>query len=210
MIYETVEVVIDKTIRTHRLKEWQFDIEELVEDIAEALKLIGAAKVFEEKVATIEINGGYGPLPKDLQHIKSLLPTGLKYRESGSFIEMDEADGTEVTLAYQAMPVDARGYILVPDNAAVREAIMWYLTKILILQGEIKKIPFQMAESEWQWRCGSARADLNTWSIQDANNAYQDFVRLNPAKDQHLRDYPNLGAGNTLDREKNLNEYRTQ
>ena len=210
MIYETVEVVIDKTIRTFRLKEWQYDIEELVEDIAEALKLIGAAKVFEEKVAEITITGGYGPLPKDLQHIKHMIPTGIKYRESGSFIEVDEADGTKVYLAYQAMPVDTRGYILVPDNAAVREAIMWYMVKILILQGEIKNFSWDKAEMEWQWRCGSARADLNTWSIQDANNAYQDFVRLNPAKDAHLRNYPNLGAGNTLNREKNLTEYRTQ
>lgn len=209
MMYDPVEVVIDRTISTFKLREWTYDLEELVEHIAEALKFIGAAKIYEEKVVNIPINGGYGPLPLDLQHIKHTIPTSIPYRESGSFIEVDVADGTEITLAYQAMPVDTRGYVLVPDAVEVRGAIMWYLAKVLVLQREITHIPFSTAEAEWQWRCGSARAALNTWSLQDAYKVYQDFVRLNPAKDVHDNNYENTGKSNTLNRSKNLNEYRT-
>lgn len=207
MNYDVVEVVIDKTINTFKLKDWQYDIEEMVEHIAEALKLIGAAKIYEEKVAKLTVTNNMAKLPRDLQHIKGLNPT-MPYRESGNFIQVDEPDGTVLYLEYQAMPVDERGYILVPDAPEVREALMWYLVKILCLQQEITVVNFAYAEQEWQWRCGSARAVLNTWSVEQAYNFYQNFTRLNPQKDVHITNYQTLGIGNTLDREKNLTDYR--
>jgi len=206
MIYEPVEVVIDKLVRTFRLKDWQYDIEELVEDIADAIKHIGAAKVYAEKTATLTFNGYMAKLPKDLQNIKGLNPSGQRYRESGSFLECQVPDGTELQLEYQAMPLDTRGYPLVPDSAAVREAIMWYMVKILVLQKEITSVNFQYAEQEWQWRCGSARGDLNALSVQDVSRAYNDFTRLNPIKDQHLKNYVDVGKPNTFDRGKNLDQ----
>lgn len=207
MNYDVIEVVIDQTIRRFRLREWQYDIEECVEDVAEALKLIGAAKVYREATATLTFASNIARLPKDLQNIKHLIPESTPYRESGSFIEADVADGTEIPLVYQAMPVDTRGYVLVPDNASVRAAIMWYLVGILVLQKEITHIPYGTAEAEWQWRCGSARASLNTWSLQDANKAYNDFVRLNPLKDVHLNNYLGLGRHNTLNRTKSFDQH---
>ena len=101
------------------------------------------------------------------------------------------------------MPTDYRGYILVPDSAPVRAAIMWYLVKVLIFQQEIKHIGLQFADSEWHWRCKSARGYLNALSIQDTNKAYNDFVRLNPLKDIHLKDYIGLGQPTTLTRTRN-------
>jgi len=53
MNYDTVEVVIDRLLRTFKLQEWQYDVDALVEDIAEALKLIGAQKIFAE--VTVEL-----------------------------------------------------------------------------------------------------------------------------------------------------------
>lgn len=203
MNFDVVEVVIDKTIRTFNLREWQYDIEVCAEDIAEAIKLIGAAKLYEDKVKAIVINSKVGRLPLDCEHIKSLIPASKYYQESGSFIQVDVPDGTQVMLSYQALPTDSRGYPLVPDNAAIREAIMWYLIKILILRGEMKRISFQQAESEWQWRCGSARAELNVLNLHQANRVYNDFVRLNPLKDVHEKDYTELGKPNTTDRTKN-------
>jgi len=202
MNYDTVEVTIDFLIRTFKLKDWQYDIEDIVEDLAEALKLIGAAKVFEEKTVNLTVNSMVAKLPRDCQHIKHLIPINQLYRESGNFLEIDLPDGSQIPLVYQSMPVDARGYILIPDAAEVRQALMWYLVRNLTLQGEITRIGFQMADAEWDWRCGSARAALNVWSIQDANRAYNDFVRLNPLKDQHDKGYVEVGQGNTLDRTK--------
>jgi hypothetical protein len=210
MNYDPVEVVIDQLIRNFRLREWQYDIEECVEDIAEAIKFIGAAKVYSEKTATLTVNQYLAPLPKDLQNIKHLLPVSMPYREVGPFIQVDVADGTEVTLLYQAMPMDSRGYILVPDSAPVRAAIMWYLVKVLILQQEIKHIGLDFADREWHWRCKSARGYLNAMSLQDVNKAYNDFVRLNPLKDVHLKQYLELGKPNTLDRTRNLDQFKTR
>jgi len=63
MNYDPVEVVIDQLIRTFRLREWQYDIEECVEDIAEALKFIGAQKIYVDDRALITVNGMLAPLP---------------------------------------------------------------------------------------------------------------------------------------------------
>jgi hypothetical protein len=204
MIYEPVEVVIDKLVKTFRLKDWQYDLEELVEDIADALKHIGAQKIYAEVQTEITVNGYMAKLPIGLQNIIGLNPTGLKYRESGSFLEIQVADGTKLQLQYQGMPLDVRGYPLVPDNVAVREAIMWYLVKVLCLQREITVVSFEFADREWDWRCGSARADLNALSVQQVQQAYQNFVRLNPLKDQHSKNYEDITMPNNLDREKNL------
>jgi hypothetical protein len=207
MIYEAVEVVIDKLVNTFRLKDWQYDIEECVEDIAEALKLIGAAKIYAEIQTNITVNGYMAKLPHGLQHIIGLNPTGQYYRESGSFLEIQVPDGTVIQLQYQGMPLDTRGYVLVPDSAPVREAIMWYLVKILILRREISHISFEMADREWDWRCGSARADLNALSVQQTSQVANNFTRLNPLKDQHLKNYADINQPNTLNRNKSLDRF---
>ena len=202
MNFDTVEVVIQRLVHTFRLREWVYDIEDLVEDIAEALKHIGAAKLFEDKVAVITINQQVGKIPRDCQHIKHLIPVSTPYKESGNFIQVDQADGSTVTMVYQSMAVDSRGYPLVPDNAAVREAIVWYMAKILSLQGELPKVPFQMAEQEWQWRCGSARAELNVMGLVAWSGVANDYTRFNPIKNVHEKNYVEVGKPNTLDRDR--------
>lgn len=201
MNYDIVEVVIDKLVRTFKLREWQYDIEEIVEDISTALRFIGAAKVYAEKIATVKVNGGIAKIPRDCNHIKYVNNKGQFYRESGNFIEIDLEDGDEVNIYYQAIPVDTRGYPLIADAVEVQEAIMWYLVKVLALQREIVVVNWREAESEWQWRCGSARAALNSLNLQQVNKMYQDFTRLNPSKDVHANDYKTV-AGNTLDRSR--------
>jgi len=176
MRYTVVEVVIDKLVTTLRLREWQYDIEEIVEHIAEALRLIGASKVYEEKVHLLTFTDKYALLPHDHINTRKIVPECTVYRESGSAIEADISDGGTLELHYQALPLDERGYILVPDSTAVREALMWYLIKILTLQREITHINFQMAEQEWQWRCASARADLNVPSAQTVYGIYKDYT----------------------------------
>jgi hypothetical protein len=202
MNYDLVEVVIDKLIRTFKLREWAYDIENLVEDAAEAIKLIGAEKVYLHREVSLTVSNRIVKLPRDCENIISLVPESKYFKEYGGYLEIDDPDGTTVTLKYQALPVDERGYPLIPDSAPTREAIMWYMAKILILQGVIKTVPFQMAESEWQWRCGSARAYLNTLNSQEMNKIYNDFVRLNPIKNSHANNYKEAGKGNTLDRER--------
>jgi len=202
MNYDIVEVVIDKLIRRFRLREWQFDIEELAEDVAEALKLIGAASVFWEKVATLTVNNKVARIPKDCEFIKNLIPENTYYREIGQFIELDKADGTTIDAVYQSMPIDERGFPLVPDSPEVREAVMWYLARNLVLQGEIKVIPYNVAEGEWNWRCSSARASLNVLPIVTWNKVANDYTRLNPLKDVWENKFRDIGKGNTLDRDK--------
>ncbi|HEC44440.1 hypothetical protein LCGC14_0984240 [marine sediment metagenome] len=208
MNYDVVEVTIDKLISTFRLREWQYDIEDMVEDIVQALRFIGAQKVFAELAIPLTVNSKVFKLPRDCQHVMYIDEKSQYYRESGNFIEIDKDDGTEVILYYQAIPVDTRGYPLIPDAPEVTEAIMWYLAKVLILQKEITHISYATADAEWDWRCGSARAALNSLNLQQVNQMYQNFVRLNPVKDAHAANYENVSKANTLDRNKHNDVYR--
>jgi hypothetical protein len=56
---------------------------------------------------------------------------------------------------------------------------MWYLAKFLILRGVIKTVSYSTAEAEWQWRCGSARAEMNVMNIGAWAKVQRDFVSLN-------------------------------
>lgn len=201
MNYDVIEVVLDKIVSRFRLREWQYDVEDMVEDVAEGLKFIGAAKVYQEKSHLLTFNNKAAKLPKDCLHIKHLEPINTPYRESGNFIEADFADGEQCALIYQAMPVDHRGYPVVPDHPSVREALIWFLARNLILGGEIKTINYDYAEREWQWRCLSARSYLNVMNMTQWNGVVNDYTRLNPLKDQHQKNYENLGKPNTLDRD---------
>lgn len=203
MNYDPIEVVIDMTVRRFNLRDWSYDIDALAEDIAEGLKLIGAAKVYMEKTANLTVMSKMAKLPRDCENVKYLNPIHKFFKESNSCLIINAADGTQIELVYQAMPTDTRGLPLVPDNAAVRAALMWYLASILILQGEISKISYSYAESEWQWRCGSARADLSNFNIHQMNTIHTNFTRLDPIKDAHQNDYMELDSPDTLDREKN-------
>lgn len=194
MNYEPVEVVIDQLIRHYRLREWQYDIEECVEDIAEALKLIGAARIYINDTATLTVNNMIAPLPKGHLHVKNLIPICTKYKENGPFIEVDLPDGSEIGVAFTRMPLDTRGYPLVPDDPSVRAAVETYMLKVLVLQGEVKHIGIAWVDAEWHWRCRSARAALNVWTLQQANGAYNDFVRLNPLKNVHAKNYLEIGS----------------
>ena len=197
MNFDVIEVVVDKLVRTFRLKEWEYNLEDFVEDLADALKLIGAAKLFSERTCELTVYDNTVRLPGDLQHIKTFNPN-IPYTQVGQFININLSDDSIVTVTYQAMPIDNRGYILVPDNAAVREALMWYMVKNLILGGIIKSVGFEYAEAEWQWRCGSARAELSVMGIQAWDKVEKDFTRLDLSS-RNIN--PNINY--LLDREKN-------
>lgn len=202
MNYNTVETVIDALISKFRLQDYSYEIEEFVESIGRGLRHIGAAKVFEDTIAYVPSTGNMVRIPKDCLQVKGITNVGIRYTESGSFLEVDVADGTQIGIVYQALPVDSRGWPLVPDNVAVEEALIWYLAKDLILQGEIKTVGYDFAEAEWQWRCGSARANLNIMQTNDWSTVATNFTRLNPLKDQHFKQYSGMNKPNTLNRDK--------
>lgn len=202
MNFDPIEVVVEQTVRTFAIRDWTWQIEDFVEDLAEGLKLIGAAKIFEDCIHTAVVASNMIKLPTGIQNIIEVYPKEYAYKEAPGFLVVDAQDGVEMAITYQGMPLDARGYPVVPDNAPTRQALMWWLARVLILQGHVKTVSFEFAEREWQWRCGSARADLNVQSVGQWNKFANDYARLNPHKDQYEKNFVDLGRPNTLDREK--------
>lgn len=205
MNFVTVETVIDRTVRRFNLREWVYDIEDMSEDIAEAVRFIGAFNMYAQQVYTLEFTNGRARLPLDFQHMVKIHSNCKLYPSIGYYLG-DVPDGTLIQITYQALPLDARGLPLVPGAVEVQEAVMWFLAKVLILRGEISAVPYQLAEQEWQWRCRSARASINIMGVDDWARLANDHLRLNPLKDVHEKDYQELGKPtSTLQRDRNNN-----
>tara|TARA_R110002050_G_scaffold27194_2_gene71070 strand:- start:552 stop:1184 length:633 start_codon:yes stop_codon:yes gene_type:complete len=209
MNFDIIEVVLDKYISTFRLKEEEYDKDILIEHCADALKHIGAARIYSKKVEEIEVQNRIAKLPLDCEHIMSLEPVTQKYFENGpNFITIDVPNGTKLNLVYQAIPMDSRGYPLIPGSVEVSTAVMWYLAYIQSLGGLHRNLNVQYTESQWQWYCGAARAALNVLNINQTQNVYNDFVRLNPLKDQYYKEFSGVGKPNSFDPTKLLYSHR--
>jgi hypothetical protein len=100
-------------------------------------------------------------------------------------------------VTYLAMPVDERGWPLVPDNVSFRDALFWKVTYHLSMLNPSALPNKQMQDMEyckqkWDWYCGQARAEANmpdqAMMSRMANNWVSFFGQT-----AHQRDF--MGSG---------------
>ena len=200
MNFETVDVVISQMISKFRLPDHAVDPDVMAENIGEALKDIGAAGIFGQNSAVVTVNKYIAKLPTDLHSLVGI-SVDLPYRILGGFLQVDVPDGTEVTIQYQSMMVDTKGRPLVPDNSAVRSALVWYMARDLVLGGVLKTISWRDAEGEWQWHCGVARGEINALQMNPTmvDNIHRNYVNLGPTtgvKNNVLTDFTKTNRRN--------------
>jgi hypothetical protein len=99
-----------------------------------------------------------------------------------------------VCISYMAFPTDAECYPLVPDNISYREAMFWYITKKLLMQGVKLKAPFnyEYAEHQWKYYCTQARNAANYPDIDRMESFMSQWVRLTPNMNRDLSFFETL------------------
>ena len=126
-----------------------------IEHIADALQLMNAYTIYEDKYADIVINDYKGELPCDFHRHIQVIKSGVSLKETSSSFSLSSSHTDfhkktvnayeeytfkisppyiitsfrfgEVRLAYQAFPVDEKGLPMIPDHPSVEQAIMAYI-----------------------------------------------------------------------------------
>jgi hypothetical protein len=93
-------------------------------------------------------------------------------------------DKGELCVAYLAIPTDADGYPMVPDEELVIDACAKYVIYQLdyreFRKGAITDKVFQHSEREWHWGVGAARGALNMPNTQQLESLRNVLQRLIP------------------------------
>ena len=85
-------------------------------------------------------------------------------------------------IQYLAIPTDKDGLPLIPDNESYKEAFFWYVANRLAIRGQLKnkELSLQYTDAQWQWYCGQARAEGNSFTHAQMDWAALDFSSMAP------------------------------
>ena len=173
-----IEETIAKIVDDLNLGDRDIPFESMVEWIASGLKRIGAYDQFEKKIARIKVVDFRGDLPSDFYRVNSS-SFNEPHKIGNNTITIGHKTAT-IDLPYLAMPVDERGYPLVPEDETFQEALMWLIASKLALRDELpnKKLDFVYCDSRWRRFMLSARAEANMGDIQFMQRRGNDFRKM--------------------------------
>ena len=161
------------------------------------------------------IPNNINPMPKDdniktLQFNKNLIGnvnvnklTNMDWNLNGNVITAAFRYGI-IRIQYLAMPVDDRGFPLVPDNPSFRDALFWKIAMQLCLRDpKIFKNPqlqdFEYCSRKWAFYCKQARSEANMPNLEMLERMKNNFYSLIPNINIEQNDYRTLGKPQTLD-----------
>lgn len=205
--YTSVYEIIERVLDTFDSEELDFSV--MVRHISDALLLIGVFDQFHHKVEKISIISNRGMLPKDLVYVnqirtcdthKALRYAGTPfhpaidpnspdlYSESdytytlnNSYIFTNFESG-ELEMAYTAMPVDEKGFPLIPDDIKYKLALEYYLMERiafkLYLQDKISDRKYERISQEKHWYMGAAQSRGRMPSVDQLETIKNAFSRL--------------------------------
>lgn len=126
---------------------------------------------------------------------ENVLHCDYSYIVNNGYISTNVPDGEEICLMYQAFPVDADGFPLIPDHYAVTQACFWFITKNLILGGfshPDKSINYMFAEQEWLKYCTQAENETSMFDIPKMQSFVNQWVQLVPKWDSYKNFFQDL------------------
>lgn len=106
-------------------------------------------------------------------------------------------------LQYLAMPVDERGWPLVPDNVSFRDAMFWKCAYQLSMRSPDKMPNPRMKDLEyckqkWNFYCVQARAEANMPDLAMLERFANQWMRLLNVTDLYTDGYRSLGKPSNL------------
>lgn len=173
-----IEETIAKIVDDLNIGDKDIPLESIAEWILSGLKRIGAYDQFESKRERVKITDYVGLLPADFYRVDA---TKLyePHKVGHNTITVGFKTGS-LELDYLAMPIDEKGYPLVPEEEAYQEALLWLVASKLALRDELtnKQITFEYADTRWRRWMLSARAEANMGDMQFLQKRVNDSRRL--------------------------------
>lgn len=180
---------------------------DIISWMGEALMHIGGYQTLETVTKKVPVTNYLGKFPQDLHNLIRIEGYPKFISKRNGFVIED--DNVEVTIEYEKFPVDEEGFPLFPNEASVKEAIVWYVAKWLSIQGLLpnKGLSPDYCDSQWQWYCGQARAEGFTPTMDQWERMVNTFYRLIPMGDQYANYFKDLNHPESLALDP-LNQYK--
>jgi len=113
-----------------------------------------------------------------------------------------------IQIQYLAIPIDERGFPMIPDNVSFRDALFWRCVYMLGM-GDPEKLKnpqmrdIRYSEQQWNFYCAQARANANSPDLAMMERIKNNHHRLLNTIDDEVNDYRSLGKRQGLNFEGN-------
>ena len=113
-----------------------------------------------------------------------------------------------ITIQYLAIPVDERGWPMVPDNVSFRDAMFWKCAYHLSMRDPAKLRNPRMQDmeytrSQWNRTCVQARGEANMPDLAMLERLSKQWTALIPNNHMDRTDYANLGRPQNINLDGN-------
>ena len=102
-----------------------------------------------------------------------------------------------IMLAYQAVPTDAEGYPMIPDNQSFLDAIYWYINMKLMypdwVAGKVRDAVYADAKRSWNYYCKQAYGDALMPNKDQMESIKNSWLRLVPEINEHSTAFSTMG-----------------
>lgn len=218
----SIKIVLQEIIRDLGLGATAIPVYDIKEWIIEALKHIGAGQQFKEEIITVEIKAYSGVIPCEVYKIKKVME-GWKYKFNDNLTLEDIDDEIErntlanagendykiefnqISTAFETgsmkikvlkFPVDAEGYLMVPDSVSYKDALMWKIAYQLGIQGYAFRNPLmsniEFTGRKWQFYCKQARGGARMGDARVLQAFGISMNKLVPDSEQYNTDFEGL------------------
>jgi hypothetical protein len=118
------------------------------------------------------------------------------YLITPNYIKLNVETGY-VMLAYQAIPTDAEGYPLIPDNQSFIEAIYWYINMKLLYpewkSGRVRDAVYYDARRSWNYYSKQAYGEALMPNKDQMESIKNTWLRLVPEISEHSTAFSTMG-----------------
>lgn len=196
MEFVNLKTIADK-IKRHPLMQ-DISFETIIDYTVDFIRIVGTPASFFQKESTIIVKDYRGELPCDFHKVIQIKnkkgtcliyslgtfkPTSsITYKIKGNFIFLSKEE-EELTIVYEALPIDEEGIPVVPDNSIYTRALESYIKlqwfTILFDMNKISGAVLQNAQQQYAWNVGQAQTDLIMPTIdqmQAITNMWNKFV----------------------------------
>jgi hypothetical protein len=125
----------------------------------------------------------------------------ITYIVQGNFIKTNIESGY-LQIAYLAMPIDIKGYPLIPDDQGYIDAIYWYIVNKLYYpkwrDGRIRDAVYQHSNASWNYYCKQAYGNAMMPDTDQMEAIKNSWVRLVPEMNEHSTFFTSLGQAQVI------------
>lgn len=193
--------------------------DEAAEYAVEAIRLIGAPLMYEDKLAEVKIQEKKGKLPTDILYIRGvrMIDEGITFREATDTFHKSEnhnetseftytiskgiifssVDDTCLEVAYKGLLLDENGYPLIVDNQKVKLAIEYYILDRYLepiwMMGKISDKAFNRISQERHFYMASANNSMQMPSPDKMESIMNGLNRIILHDSAHRDAFKNYG-----------------